>query len=319
MMDNLPENRGLTKVEMLVCVGIVLLVVSLLMPFGLRQQVDARRLFCEQRITKLAIVAQKYDDQHGELPGYRNFQAVDATGAERGTGWVFPLLPWFEVPGDSSGGRVLSIHLAYGPEGADLSRGQAPNERIPELLCPAFYAGNKRPGDRPLSYVANCGQPDVEDAEGGLPPDWAASGLFFNHLLPKERKVSVSLDWLAKHDGQEYTLLFSENMQAGDWTSDREPEVGFLWVVNLLAGEPSPQPLIHGINEEPDGAIDGKLVNARPSSLHPGGVNVAMADGSTQFVNDKIDYLAYVRMMTSAGQELKPAGEDKLLGKPWRD
>lgn len=41
---------------------------------------------------------------------------------------------------------------------------------------------------------------------------------------------------------------------------------------------------------------------ARPSSLHIGGANVAMADGSVRFLIEKIDYRVYQAMMTPKGK-----------------
>jgi prepilin-type processing-associated H-X9-DG protein len=61
------------------------------------------------------------------------------------------------------------------------------------------------------------------------------------------------------------------------------------------------------------------LFYARPSSEHGGGVNIVMADGATRFLNDQVDYLAYVRQLTSFGATVKLPGETELLGKPWRD
>ena len=39
-------------------------------------------------------------------------------------------------------------------------------------------------------------------------------------------------------------------------------------------------------------------------SLHPGGANFAMGDGSVQFLNDTIDYRLYNAMGSTAGGEV---------------
>ncbi|HEY1602995.1 MAG TPA: DUF1559 domain-containing protein [Pirellulales bacterium] len=46
----------------------------------------------------------------------------------------------------------------------------------------------------------------------------------------------------------------------------------------------------------------------RPSSNHPGGVNMTFADGRTQYVNENIDYTVYASLMTPEGRKCNPPG-----------
>lgn len=312
-------RRGLSRLELIVVIVLGVFALALIIPFALQQRTQSRRLLCERRLARLAIAVQRYDDRHEFFPGYRNLQATDQAGKERSTGWVFPLLPFLEAS-DEASEELTTIFASYGPEGPVATRGQEPTQFLSEVICPALPMSQYRRDLQPLSYVANCGQPDAEvPADGDIPPDWAANGLFFDHLRSPAQQVKVSLDWLSKHDGAEVTLLFSENLNATRWVSAREAEVGILWVPNEEDGIPSPLPLIEPINQGTTIASVRDMKQARPASLHPGGVNVVMADGKTQFLSEQIDYLAYVRMLTSDGQNVKRAGEDQLLGKPWRD
>jgi hypothetical protein len=47
---------------------------------------------------------------------------------------------------------------------------------------------------------------------------------------------------------------------------------------------------------------------ARPSSKHPGGVNMAFAAGNVLFVKDTISYFVYVKLMTSADNRAATRG-----------
>ena len=47
------------------------------------------------------------------------------------------------------------------------------------------------------------------------------------------------------------------------------------------------------------GTADGK--SPFPASLHPGGVNACMADGSARFLNESLDLRVYSYLMTPAG------------------
>ncbi|MGB7326010.1 MAG: DUF1559 domain-containing protein [Rubripirellula sp.] len=80
-----------------------------------------------------------------------------------------------------------------------------------------------------------------------------------------------------------------------------------------FAGAPAVAP-IHKINGGDVYQDSLTLANApdlaRPSSLHTGGVNMAMADGSIKFVTTSISYPVYQAMMTPSGQSSDvPANE----------
>lgn len=143
---------------------------------------------------------------------------------------------------------------------------------------PEHYATS----DTPLSYVANCGRPGDDDT--------AAEGIFHNHDVDGEPIVS-SLPFLSEHDGASYTLMLSENIQAGRWIDTTEANVGMVW------REKPDQ--CSGINECLDvGDRPESLQYARPSSHHGAGVVVSFCDGHQEFLRDTIDYQVYQHLMT---------------------
>jgi prepilin-type processing-associated H-X9-DG protein len=305
--------------EVVVVAVIVLIAVALLVPFVVHQRQASRTLLCENRLRKLALAVHKHEELLTEFPGYRNLQAITAAGEEQSTGWVFPLLAHFDPDDPAANGRAVEIWSTYGPSAPDATRGMVPTEFLSELVCPAQAFDEKQRAQQPLSYVVNCGQPDADvPLEGDVPPDWIANGLMFNHVRPVRQVVSITRAWLKEHDGASATILLSENVDAGRWVDDEEFRVGFVWVPNLKDNLPTPAPDLAAINAQ-RGQGDGSLFYARPSSEHGGGVNIVMADGATRFLNDQVDYLAYVRQLTSFGATVKLPGETELLGKPWRD
>lgn len=52
--------------------------------------------------------------------------------------------------------------------------------------------------------------------------------------------------------------------------------------------------------------------NARPTSKHPTGVNVAFCDGHTRFVSEDIDYGVWCLLMTPHGAGANTPGEVEL-------
>jgi type II secretory pathway pseudopilin PulG len=291
----------LTRVEILVLVVIAAIGLSLLIPFVTYQRATSRQTACQDRLARLALATQQYDATEGSLPGY-----VNPLSKDRATGWVIPLLPYLTSTDPKGNDHLLQAHAAMLAE-------KAGPTRLPELLCPAQ---GRFAGDAPLSFVSNCGMPDVSD-DPNLPPDWQANGLFFNRALPAPQQVKTSLAWLTKHDGTKVTLLFSENVDAGSWRDADEARNGFLWAANVQDGEPSSLPTIWPINQH-RGQGDGTIKFARPASEHPGVVNVVMADAKTQALADQIDYLVFQRLMTADGAQVKAPNTNEPLPEPWR-
>jgi prepilin-type processing-associated H-X9-DG protein len=138
---------------------------------------------------------------------------------------------------------------------------------------------------KPLnSYVANAGMAgsDQQNPANGIFVDRAAS------------TAPVSVDDIL--DGTTHTLLLSENVQATTWTAAGKRDTVFVWHPTT---SPAKDMLING------GNLKAPLTasNARPSSYHRGGVNVAFADTHVTFLKEDIDYKVYMHLMTSNGQK----------------
>jgi prepilin-type processing-associated H-X9-DG protein len=88
--------------------------------------------------------------------------------------------------------------------------------------------------------------------------------------------------------------------------STNTPEIytAFVWWPSLVA--PTFAANINGPNSELNYATDMFFV--RPSSNHPGVVNMTFADGRTQTMSENINYTVYCLLMTSDGQKCTPPG-----------
>ncbi len=161
------------------------------------------------------------------------------------------------------------------------------------------------------SYVFNTGLPDDPAA---TPPDWPANGVIQN-LYPAQVRANAqawaaliegapAADFVRDHDGLSDTLLASENIQAGLWTSLDEWEIGFVWSPKF-----ADNPLAR-VNSHPPAKFSGdKYLLARPSSYHAGVVNAVYCDGHGKPVNQEIDYRVLAQLMTSWGKEAAWPGE----------
>ena len=142
-------------------------------------------------------------------------------------------------------------------------------------------------------------------------------------------------------DGASVTLLYSENVQGGNWgyletTQDqsvtREAQTGMVWwdSNSEYATDPIKMKILE-INsvKDPDKDEDpytidtprGELTTAeqksfifsRPSSLHPEGVNAAFCDGHVQFLNQGIEPIIYAKLMAPDDNNVKVAGKKESM------
>ncbi len=164
-------------------------------------------------------------------------------------------------------------------------------------------------------------------ADFDAPMDGAATPQNF-----KEENVTSSS--LLSGDGSSTTLLMSENVDGGLWTDFAEWDVGFIWEPARIGDNPSKPFLDHAttttkgtqyqtgvrwINqdvgysvfaeadtEQADEEDDSNPYRfARPSSYHPGGVNVVFADGHTYFLSETIDPVVFGQLMSPQGKSAR--------------
>ncbi len=326
-------RHGLALREYVVIAAFSMILLMILIMWLGRTRGDSRRIQCERRQQQTASAIMQYEALHGHYCGYKNSQAVNALGQRKPTGWVFGLLPLmgYDLSNSSEGDEDLrqiatdpnlvrpyqGLFEDYGPEGDDETRGDVPRQRIGEIICPEDPAAGESSGDNPLSWIVNTGMPDAEEF-GELPADWTANGIFenqFDEAAALQPRISTA--WLLAHDGLESTLMLSENVDAGEWTDTEEALVGFVWVAETVDGLPAAGERLLRINAE-RGRGDGGSRFARPGSFHAGGANAVFASGKTQFLNDKIDWLVFARLMSSDGENAKLPGTETPVPEAYR-
>jgi hypothetical protein len=226
---------------------------------------------------QLVLATLGYESRHGNFPGYVNRIATGEDEDYVVASWIVALFPYLDR-------RDLWIGWESGDKPAPF---------LQVMVCPADRSGGSSSGLPPLSYVVNCGQPGDSDTP--------AHGIFHNHEVDSNMQL-VSWDYISKHDGSGYTLMMSENIQAGYWTDTEEVNVGMVWL-----DRPGPSSRINRDKNAGDRPEDARF--ARPSSNHPGGVVANYCDGRTVFLHETIDYNVYQHLMTPDSKEAGVAGE----------
>lgn len=298
-------------------VGFLLLILVSLISMGLlRARESARDQLCLRRLVLLATAVNDFEAIEGGYPGFVN---PGKSPEDQPTSWVAATLPYLDerlppIESSDDGWRILEER----PDGEELAPKRpwkdwkkAQQQAISQLICPnEVTAKIGEPGA--TSYVASCGYPDAP--EGFDRPDYAANGLFLDlRSLP-----SITQRAVQDLDGTEYTLMLSENVQAGNWDSLKESEIGFVWSERLAGVEISAEfkvPEVLALNQAWKGTPNG-YKTARPSSHHVGGVHAVFANTRLSKIASNIDPIVYIRMCGVNDAALMNPWTKKSIGPP---
>ena len=337
-------QRGFTLVELLVVISIIGMLMSLLLPAVQSARESGRRTVCSNNLNQIAFATINYEAQKKKYPGLTMTGVTfDPNEPPKRLTWIIALLPFIE-----------RTDLWDAWNNPSVSYIASPRVTLESMICPSDITttiSTVTPA-HPTSYVANSGRKDMllSDISPTNPtPDTGPNGVFHDQYImgvgtaAEHQPVVVNQGYIS--DGSSNTLLFSENLQAEEWSVApatltgnswdspyAESRLGFVWVFigGVETGSPGieldPQPPIDPanpnahfkINQDKPGVISGdayaNLRYARPSSHHPGGANFAFADRSTRFIREDIAYHVYRQLMTTRGAE-SDVRENALLGR----
>jgi prepilin-type N-terminal cleavage/methylation domain-containing protein len=302
------RSRGFTLVELLVVIAIISVLISLLLPAVQSAREASRRMSCLNNIRQISAVTIDFETKMRRMPGLYERLSADriGEGGRHTTTWAVLLLPQLERD------KVFRIFEQGGT--ADIF--------VQIYACPSDTTIT---GNAPqLSYVANGGRLGPADSQT------IANGPFINLIAQPQMTVREG----NFPDGREYTLTYSENIDAilydaigwNIWGSidtefdesaigqDRMWGAGFFWSSNPqnatainapglrpedCKAPPFEPPRRYWTWASCDAEGGMQMASwARPSSKHGGGVNVAFASGRAIFLRENIDYQVYIALMT---------------------
>jgi prepilin-type N-terminal cleavage/methylation domain-containing protein len=307
--------RGFTLVELLVVIAIIGTLVALLLPAVQRARESGRRSSCLNNIRQLALASLEFEERMRRYPPLIDqvpVQGMDSESGERYTTWSVLLLPDLERQ---------SIFDQYAKGNRPL-----PSAYIETFMCPSD--STKTRSGSVTNYVANAG------AALSAALQRPSNGAFLNRATDPSAAVMEG-HW---KDGKDHTLAFSErsdseNFDVMGWDGfvkdltdedgpvdkdhvfdnkeDRAWSAVFVWHANPLKcayinADPCDcsdlcQPLPGTGRYTPcsyECNIQKRSPNAKPSSEHSGGVNVAFGSGRAIFLRETIEYRVYRALAT---------------------
>jgi prepilin-type N-terminal cleavage/methylation domain-containing protein/prepilin-type processing-associated H-X9-DG protein len=290
------RQSGFTLIELLVVIAIIAVLIALLLPAVQSAREAARRMQCTNNLKQLGLAAMNYEGTNGCYPPDATFERTLANALQPiggpDMGVLVRMLPFYEQASLYNAYNLLT-NIAHPSNitiaGVGLSTLWCPSD--PGIMTKWDLSGPDPTGFEPtlageFQYVLPPGtwyqtQSSYGPAGGcnGIDLPSAAVGIIYDTGITRLADVT---------DGTSNTLLLSE--KAVGWVPQSILQSNlqiFLW--NMPADvtadtEYAPNPRRYA----PPGAYFGIVADSAPSSMHPGGLNAAFADGSVHFIKDSI-------------------------------
>lgn len=338
--QKLQKRKGFTLIELLVVITIIGILVSLTLPAIQSARASARKLSCLNKMRNLGLAVVNFSSgANSQLPPLTDpnieNDSANTNRAYDDLSWCTTILPFLDSVGfrqrwDQNAGQAATA--AGNATAQTYLTGTLNVNRFPFFSCDDDQFSTD-PGA--LSYAVNVGyvmsnynsttdyshSADTNLILSGsatASPVKFATGVFWRKNANSPR---MSLDYISAADGMTQTLMLSENLQAGNWSSLDTGSLGFgmdmqgILPNTTAAGTATLNDDLYllatynGTNttNSTDSRIGSNLTAApgaawRPSSNHPSGaVNAIFCDGSGKSLTPQMDIGVYARLLTPAG------------------
>jgi prepilin-type N-terminal cleavage/methylation domain-containing protein len=314
-MKRSQRRRGFTLIELLVVIAIIAILIALLLPAVQQAREAARRTQCKNNLKQMGLALHNYHDVYGAFPPgrVRNTYSGITDGWYTGNiAWLPRLLPQID---QTPLFNTIDWNLGQGTSGTDGHTGVnganptgARRQIVTAFLCPSDPGTGQvnwtDPTGMRVTGRASDGSYASTSYAGCVGTDWRLrSGTAARGLFGQNSRVLVR-DIL---DGTSNTLAVSEIVVGFPKLSDNDdgagncPQTGTLdtsatrqtgnsWFYAYF-----PQSSFFSTYTPPNSSItwdcgaNSDRVNVASRSMHTGGVQSLLCDGSVRFISENLD------------------------------
>jgi prepilin-type N-terminal cleavage/methylation domain-containing protein len=305
------RNRaGFTLIELLVVIAIIAILVALLLPAVQQAREAARRTQCKNNLKQLVLAAHNYHDTHSSFP-------LNASASLYGYSAQAQLLPFheqgtlhslidFDLPAQTGQPWAAMMNPAIRP---------VASKPLSVLMCPSdagdpFYVDSNGDTWAGSNYLLNGGSGHQTNycSSGNNGLFWKGSRTRFRDITDGTSNTVFSAETLFGLRGDNATELLDAQRQMkrvsggppcgpdadamlGMSASSFDGRRAGAWI--LSTGYHSLTNAYFTPNSDlPDMAHHGEIV-AGPRSLHVGGAQAALCDGSVRFISENVDLATF--------------------------
>jgi type II secretory pathway pseudopilin PulG len=328
------RRLGFTLVELLVLIAIVGLAIAILLPAVPAARETARRAQCTNNLRQIGLAMHEYHDHLGSLP-------PGVKGCCWGT-WILFILPYIEQDGLYNSWNFAGNNRDDATVQAGMFRysgaanSTVSSRQVDTYYCPSDpHRRNRLAGGSGVTsqnYVVNFGNTISNQSpfylfHGAKKPFLGAP--FTDMGAPEPDVASATqragtagtVNFSGIADGLSGTMLTSEvvvgsggDLRGFSWwgfaaqfTALQAPNSSYPDVLQSPhdCGSVPPNPPCAGATGGCTGDlyVGLGLVNV-PRSMHPGGVDVGMADGAVRLIKNSVNLATFQALSSAAGSEI---------------
>jgi prepilin-type N-terminal cleavage/methylation domain-containing protein/prepilin-type processing-associated H-X9-DG protein len=303
------RKRAFTLVELLVVIAIIGILVALLLPAIQAAREAARRTQCLNHLKQWCTAMHLYHGAKGQLPIGSRGPSNPRPNVPRQT-WVMHLWPFVEEFALDSQNEI-NTHFYVPPGTIHNTLDGLTGKYVSLYYCPSDQGSDQTVGQyqrRRGNYVVNWGN-NLYGQDLGPTFKGPFSHIMGDRSLPRDTKFAHITDGTAN------SLLMSEVLKAWtpedkDWRGDIHNDDGvFRFHTTLTPNTSAPDLLESGwFTATGDPAMPVAVGSrtrqvAAARSRHPGGVHVALCDGSGRFISESIGQIVWKAMGSISGEE----------------
>jgi prepilin-type N-terminal cleavage/methylation domain-containing protein/prepilin-type processing-associated H-X9-DG protein len=317
------RQQGFTLIELLVVIAIIAILMALLLPAIQKVREAANRMRCQSNLKQMGIALHNYHNSYNRFPlGVRwgGSTPSHVYTVPRMT-WITYVLPFIE---QANAIATYDENLGWNDPNA------LPWPAGPPQLGPNYYTANSAPPNGATTHPLPVWRCPSDPGLLTVSPGWGTFALG-NYLVmfggyntggtstvTDDQKAVFGYQFKTAlgeiTDGSSNTLLLAEYRRA---PKDQGDQRGMIWgdqsaqsrlYTMYTPNSNSPDQVVGGCYPTPDfpciDAPDWQSETACSRSLHRGGVNVGLCDGSVHFIADSIALDTWRALATRRGAEV---------------